>query len=230
MVMRSEDGMILALLGEIFTMMYMIDKSCFGEFVREIAEMHRLRYRVFKERLNWDVTVSVDMEIDQYDAMNPVYLLYCSPVGRVEGCVRLLPTTGPNMLRDTFPALLGPHAAPESPLIWESSRFSLDIDAVSQKTETGISQATFELIAGMTEFAIMHNLSHIVTVTDVLVERILRRVDVPWRRIHKPQRIGNSIAVAGLAEISTGLLDHLCTLGRLDRPVLAMPMRLKETA
>jgi acyl homoserine lactone synthase len=134
------------------------------------------------------------------------------------------------MLRNTFPMLLGANAAPESPSIWESSRFSLDIDALAQKTETGISHATYELIAGMTEFGIMHNLSHIVTVTDVFLERILRRAGVPWRRLHNPQRIGNSIAVAGLAEISTALLDHLCTLGGLRRPVLGAPMTLKETA
>jgi acyl homoserine lactone synthase len=211
-------------------MMYLINKDSFGQFVREIGEMHRLRYRVFKERLNWDVTVSGDMEIDEYDALNPTYLLYCSPAGTVEGCVRLLPTTGPNMLRNTFPVLLGPNTAPESPSIWESSRFSLDIDALAQKTEYGLSHATFELIAGMTEFGIMHNLSHIVTVTDVLVERIVRRAGVPWRRIHNPQRIGNSIAVAGFAEISTNLLDHLCTIGGLRRPVLSAAMRLKETA
>jgi N-acyl-L-homoserine lactone synthetase len=216
--------------GEVFAMMYMLDQKCFGAFEREIGEMHRLRYRVFKERLNWDVTVSGDMEIDEYDALKPVYLLYCNDDGRVEGCVRFLPTTGPNMLRDSFPALLGPHPAPESPRIWESSRFSLDIDAMSQRTESGVSRATFELIAAMGEFGIMHNLTHIVTVTDVLVERILRRAGVPWRRIHNAQRIGNSLAVAGFAEISEWIVDHLCTLGGLRRPVLTAPMGLKETA
>jgi len=37
--------------------------------------MHRLRYRVFEERLDWDVQVSGDMEIDAFDACQPVYLL-----------------------------------------------------------------------------------------------------------------------------------------------------------
>jgi len=211
-------------------MMYWIDSDHFGDFVPELTEMHRLRYRVFKERLNWDVTVSGDLEIDEYDALRPTYLLYCGPTGRVEGCVRLLPTTGPNMLRDSFPTLLGPHAAPESPLIWESSRFSLDVDAISQKTESGLSQATFELIAGMLEFGIAENLSDIVTVTDVRIERILRRVGVPWRRIHGVQRIGNSLAVAGYAEISQEILNRVRTIGDLVGPVLSEPLQLKEIA
>ena len=37
--------------------------------------MHRLRGRVFKERLDWDVSVSDGLEIDQYDTFKPTYLL-----------------------------------------------------------------------------------------------------------------------------------------------------------
>ena len=211
-------------------MIYVVDRHRFGQFMEEIAEMHRLRYRVFKQRLNWDVTVSGDMEIDEYDALQPVYLLYCSPAGKVEGCVRLLPTTGPTMLCNTFPALLGPVAAPQSPAIWEISRFSLEIDPITHKASRGLSQATFELLAGICEFGNSLGLSSFAAVTDVLLERILRRAGVPWRRIHHAQRIGNSMAVAGFAEISTKLMDHLCSLGGLCRPVLTSPMRLKETA
>ncbi len=32
-------------------MMYLITSEYFGECVEEITEMHRLRYRVFKDRL-----------------------------------------------------------------------------------------------------------------------------------------------------------------------------------
>ena len=57
--------------------------------------MHRLRRRVFSDRLDWKVSVSDGLEIDQYDALTPTYLLVVD--GRdVVGCVRLLPTTGRN--------------------------------------------------------------------------------------------------------------------------------------
>ena len=211
-------------------MMYMITSDRFGEFAGEIAEMHRLRYRVFKERLNWDVTVSGDMEIDEYDALGPIYLLNRNHVGRVEGCVRLLPTTGPNMLRNSFPALLGAEAAPESPTIWESSRFCLDVDAAAQKTELGLSLATFELFAGMCEFGLARGLTEIVTVTDVLVERIVKRIGIPWRRIHLPKRIGNSLAVAGFADVSWETLTRIRKSGGLTSPVLWEPVPLKAIA
>ena len=72
----------------------------------ELTEMHRLSYRIFKERLGWDVQVSGEMEIDEFDACRPAYLLQRDDDGRIQGCTRLLPTTGPTMLRDTFPVLL----------------------------------------------------------------------------------------------------------------------------
>ena len=45
--------------------------------------MHRLLCRVFKERLDWDVQITDDMEMDKYDGMDPVYLLQR---GSTEGC------------------------------------------------------------------------------------------------------------------------------------------------
>ena len=84
-------------------MIQLITPDRYGAFLDELAEMHRLRYRIFKERLGWDVEVSGDMEIDEFDACRPAYLLQRDDDGRIQGCVRLLPTTGPTMLRDTFP-------------------------------------------------------------------------------------------------------------------------------
>src|SRR3546814_15903581 len=49
----------------------------------DLAEMYRLRYRVFKQRLDWDVEVSGDMELDAFDALHPAYLLQRAPDGHV---------------------------------------------------------------------------------------------------------------------------------------------------
>ena len=89
-----------------------------------IAGMHRLRYRVFRDRLNWDVSVSGQMEIDGYDALKPTYIVAVEESSRVVGCARLLPSTGPTMLGKTFPALLGSTPCPQDRRIFESSRFA----------------------------------------------------------------------------------------------------------
>ena len=56
-------------------MIQLVTHDSYGEFVDDLAEMHRLRYRVFKERLGWDVQVSGGMEIDEFDTLHPAYLL-----------------------------------------------------------------------------------------------------------------------------------------------------------
>ena len=72
-------------------------------YPRMIDEMHKLRRNVFHDRLKWQVTVINRWEIDGYDALNPLYVVALDEDERVIGGLRLLPTTGFNMLNDTFP-------------------------------------------------------------------------------------------------------------------------------
>lgn len=179
-----------------------------SEFASTIADMYRLRCRVFSDRLEWDVHVREGMEIDQFDELGPIYLL-CRADRSVHGCVRLLPSTGPTMLRDVFAQLLDGKAPPEDPRIWESSRFALDLPAGGPRSDHGLAQATFELFVGMIEFGLAHSLVEIVTVTDVRIERILRRAQWPLRRLGTPQPIGSTLAVAGSLEVSFGALERV---------------------
>jgi acyl homoserine lactone synthase len=204
-------------------MMQLIASDQYGEFPDELAEMHRLRYRVFKQRLDWDVQVSGDMEIDAFDALRPAYLLQRDDHGRIRGCVRLLPTTGPTMLREIFPALLDGRPPPDSSLIWESSRFSLDTGPEAPMF-LGVAQATYELFAGMIEFGLSRGLTDIVTVTDVRMERILRRAEWPLRRTGEPRKLDSTVAVAGYLEVSGESLSRIRRNGRLKGPVLWAPV------
>ncbi|WP_158815395.1 acyl-homoserine-lactone synthase [Methylocapsa sp. S129] len=205
-------------------MIQLITVDHYGSFVGEIAEMHRLRYRVFKKRLDWDVQISGDMEIDDFDALRPAYLLLRANDGRVQGCVRLLPSTGPTMLRDTFPILLDGARAPTSSTIWESSRFALDIPADAPKAGHGLASATYELLAGMIEFGLSRLLTEIVTVTDARMERILRRAGWPLRRIAEPRVLGATQAVAGYLEVSVESLARVRSAGGVRAPVLWAPV------
>lgn len=205
-------------------MIQLITQPSYGEFSNTLIEMHRLRHRVFKLRMEWDVQASGDMEIDEFDALHPAYLTQLADNGQVQGSVRLLPTLGPTMLRDTFPALLEGQPAPSTPLIWESSRFAIDVAASTPKGDHGISRAAYELFAGMVEFGLSRQLTDIVTVTDVRMERILRRSGWPLRRIGNTSTIGNSQAVAGYLAISTDILANLRRAGGLSTPVLWTPV------
>ena len=209
-------------------MIQLITPDRYGAYMGELTEMHRLRYRVFKERLGWDVEVSGDMEIDEFDACRPAYLLQKDDDGRVQGCVRLLPTTGTTMLRDTFPALLDGQAAPASDAIWESSRFGVDLCTKDTKTARSIARATYELFAGMIEFGMMRQLTDIVTVTDARMERILCRARWPLRRLGSPRPIGKTIAVAGYLEVSRERLQCVREAGGLAGPAISAPQGRSE--
>ena len=142
-------------------MMQVITSEFYGAFAEELSEMYRLRYRVFKERLGWDVQTGGDLEVDEFDALQPVYLIQRSSDYRVQGCVRLLPSTGPTMLRETFPVLLEEGSVLADPTIWESSRFALDVDSNARGTIHGLTGATYELFAGMIEFGLSDGRAHV---------------------------------------------------------------------
>jgi acyl homoserine lactone synthase len=205
-------------------MMQLIAPEDHGEFSAELAEMHRLRFRVFKERLDWGVQAKDGMEIDGFDALQPVYLLQRDPGGPIHGCVRLLPSTGPTMLRDVFPSLLDGRPAPANSAIWESSRFALDLPPTFAKTAGGLAIATYELFVGMIEFGLSRCLTDIVTVTDARIERILRRANWPLRRLGTPAVIGRTLAIAGYLEISPEALASVQRTGSVRSPVLWAPV------
>lgn len=208
-------------------MIHLITPERYDDFRDHLADMHRLRYRVFKERLGWDVQVNGEMEKDRFDDLGPVYLIQFDSVSRLCGCVRLLPTTGPNMLREIFAELLDGRPAPATPDIWESSRFAIDSSATAPKREAGIGNATMELFAGMVELGLSRQLTSIVTVTDVRMERILRRAAWPLLRLAPPKTIGSTQAVTGFLEVSSESLNRLREAGSLKGPVLWEPVNLR---
>ena len=191
--------------------------------------MHRLRGRVFKERLDWDVSVRHGLEIDQYDTFKPTYLLALEK-SDVVGCVRLLPTTGRNMLADTFPVLLDGNPAPRAARIWESSRFCVDTKSAAATAENGLRNATFLLFAAMIEWGQQHDLQAIATVTDLRMERILRRVGWHLDRLGTPRQIGTTNAVAGLLPISEEALGAIRAAGQISGRAIDAPSNLAIAA
>jgi acyl homoserine lactone synthase len=205
-------------------MLLLITPDCYGEFADDLADMHKMRYRVFKDRMKWDVQVSNELEIDQYDALHPTYLLQRDHDAAITGCVRLLPTSGPTMLRDTFAMLVGDATMPSSDDVWESSRFALDVPETAPKGARGLAVGTYELFAGMIEFGLAKRLKEIVTVTDVRMERLLRAAGWPLHRIGTPAQVGNTQAVAGYLEVSRQALQRIRTGGGFKGPVLWSPV------
>src|ERR1700685_3388477 len=122
-----------------------------------LFDMHRLRKRVFRDRMGWNVSVTPGgLEVDDFDLPDTVYLLALDDDGRVIGNWRLLPASGPTMIRKVWPQFLDSIEMPHSPAVWETSRFA--VDSPRGNSEEGIAQvnrATQELFCGITELCIL---------------------------------------------------------------------------
>lgn len=91
--------------------------------------MFRDRASQFSERLKWDVAVDKrGYERDQYDTLNPIYVIVENDEGQHAGSLRLLPTTGRTMINEYFSNALegGPII---SSTTWECTRFCLSPSA-----------------------------------------------------------------------------------------------------
>lgn len=87
--------------------------------------MYKDRNSQFKQRLNWEVTVNEHgHEMDEYDSLNPMYVIYEDTDGRHAGSIRILPTIGRTMTNEHFLNLTG-GVRIASPFIWECTRFCL---------------------------------------------------------------------------------------------------------
>ncbi|MGR3622784.1 acyl-homoserine-lactone synthase [Pseudophaeobacter sp.] len=146
----------------------------------------------FKTRLGWEVCVDqFGEERDQYDALNPLYVIWEMPDGSHGGSMRFLPTTGPVMVNDVFGHLTNDNPI-QSPLIWECTRFCLSREATGN-------------VAGALTLAgleIMRNLgiAHFAGVFDRRMVRIYRSLGF------SPEVINS--AGSGRDRVSLGLWEY----------------------
>lgn len=132
------------------------------------SSMFRDRAAQFHDRLGWNVHVNEDgEERDQYDLLNPLYLIAVDGNGRHEGSMRFLPTTGRTMIEEHFQYLVG-DVPIKSPFIWECTRFCLSPNA-NRMTAAKLLAAGGKL---MQEYC----LEHFVGVFDSSTERAYRLV------------------------------------------------------
>jgi len=179
---------------------------------KDLWEMHRLRTRVFKDRMGWEVPILSGMEIDGYDAIDPYYMLIRGEGNSVCGCWRMLPTEGPYMLKDTFPELLHGAIAPEAKNIWELSRFAIETDGPQG---FGFAGLALEAMREIVRFGDAMGITNYVTVTTSAIERLLRRTGIAITRYGAPIRIGVENAVA--LDIDIGEQTHLALFGAIPK-------------
>lgn len=159
-----------------------------------LDEMFRLRARVFRHRLRWDVQVADGKERDRYDDEAPVYLIYTDSRAReVRGSLRLLPTTGPTVLADIFADTLPDAALISAPTIWECTRFCLDDEILNRGNREELSFVSAVLIAALGDVAIKAGIESILGNFDSSMLRLYRRIGCEVEVLGSTQRYGRPI-------------------------------------
>ncbi len=169
-----------------------------------VDEMFELRARVFGGRLGWDVNIVDGKEIDDFDHLDPAYVIGLDDDGNVVAAVRALQTTGPHMLADVFCSILDGQPPIRSATMWESTRFCVDTQRLTRgKEKNSVSYATCELMIGSLEYARSAGIQDIVTVIDPVMDRVLKRSDnAPYDYVGKTVPMGKVPALAALLDCS----------------------------
>jgi acyl homoserine lactone synthase len=196
-------------------MLKLIEGSYASFFPKEIDAMFRNRAETFSDRLGWEVVVKDGYERDVFDDANPLYLVSVDPdTEEYWGSLRLMPTTGPNMLRDVFPQLLDGDYI-ESATIWESSRIcAAAVPGQPERNQSGVNYVLSELILGIGEVAVAAGLTQIVSVFDARIFRVLRAAGCKPQVIGTPQRIGGVMCYAGLFDTRRGTAEGVSRRNR----------------
>jgi acyl homoserine lactone synthase len=185
-------------------MIHLIPATQAHLFPRATDEMFRCRAQTFSERLGWEVNVRDGRERDRFDDENPLYLVSVDRrSGEYCGSLRLLPTTGPNMLRDVFPVLLRDDEVIESATIWECSRICVaTTEGQQDRKRGGVSNVLAELLVGIGDVARLAGLTQIVSVFDARMFRILGAAGCKPEILGTPRRIGGTMSYAGLFDMN----------------------------
>ncbi|MCF6302969.1 MAG: hypothetical protein L3J13_07190 [Devosiaceae bacterium] len=173
-------------------------------------QMYQLRARQFSQRRGWRVVVTDGLEKDRFDDMNPLYICVVSDdAKKLLASLRLLPTTGPHMLSDVFPEVMGEAGIVRHPLIWESSRFCVDTETAREFGSDSINIITRKILAGLFETAHTAGMQNIISVYDIFVERILRRSDCSFERLGPVVKYDDLSTVGGLFEVSPEVISAI---------------------
>ena len=199
-------------------MIIVIDGTNRHRYTQLLDEMYALRARVFGQRLGWEVDIKDGLEIDQYDALDPAYVIGINDDNKVVSCVRALQTTGPHMLSDVFSDILDGQPPMRSATLWESTRFCVDTEALDRgNSRNSISYATCELMAASLEYARDSGISDIVTVIDPVMNRVLKRSDcAPYGYVGKTTPMGKVAAMAALLDCSEDRIARIRNFAGLE--------------
>jgi N-acyl-L-homoserine lactone synthetase len=163
----------------------------------------RYRYKVFVETLGWELNTRDELELDQFDRTDTVYVVARDDAGQINGFARLLPTTRPYLLGEIFPQLLNGQPVPCADDVWELSRFAA-VD-FNKQSANALGQMSSEIAIRLLQESIAcaaaHGARRLITVSPVGIERLLRKAGFHVHRAGPPMIVDGHALFACWIEI-----------------------------
>lgn len=188
-------------------------RSIFPEFFRQ---MYGARAAVFHDRLGWEVIVESGLEVDSYDRDgDPIYLLAMDHRHeQATASLRLLPTTGPTMMKSEFANLFDEPLDIVSPTIWECTRF-----CIHPGGEPASGDAATELLLGLYNLCRICGIDGVVGIYDRRMTRVYSRIG--WSPSPLAFRqVGKEGLLLGKWDVTPGATTKLRGHGKSCMPVI----------
>ncbi|WP_170468587.1 acyl-homoserine-lactone synthase [Ruegeria arenilitoris] len=202
-------------------MIIVIDGINQHKFKDVLDEMHKLRARVFGDRLGWDVNIVDGRERDHFDDLHPAHVVSINDEGNVVGCMRLLQTTGPHMLSDVFHSILDGEAPIRSAQVWEATRFCVDTKKLGRgRGVNSVSYVTSEVMIGSFEYAKTAGVLDSIAVIDPVMNRVLQRSgNAPYDYLGTAKPMGKVVAMAALMDCSDERISGIRNYAGIEHDV-----------
>ena len=167
------------------------------------SELLRYRYRVFVEKLGWDVPSRDGMESDQFDREDTVHVVARDSAGVVRAYSRLLPTVKPYLLAEVFPQLMDGQRLPQCEDTWELSRFTAqdpDTDCLTN-SKLAFSPIAVALLRHSVSVAAGRGAKNLIFVSSPAMATLMSRANFNVRRIGMPRTVDGHRVLAAVIQI-----------------------------
>ena len=170
---------------------------------RMFQALGKYRRDVFIEKLGWELPLTNELELDQFDRKDTIYVMVRDESREVIGCARLLSTTRPYLLGEVFPNLLNGLEPPCSTEVWELSRFAATGNASpgSANGPQHPSKLALEILNVAAEYARRQGAKRLITVSPIGMERLLHKTGFHVHRAGPPVLVAGHPTVACWIEI-----------------------------
>jgi acyl homoserine lactone synthase len=166
-----------------------------------LKAIYVFRARIFHQKLKWSVPVVNGQEIDRFDSLNPLWVV-AEEKGEVQGCWRILPTTGDYLMRESAFSGLSEVPLPADDFTVEISRFAVDLDFQNKRYATMV---TRKIMCATVDYLRQMGVQRCVCVTSVAIERLARSLGANVQRLGKVRKMEECLIVAMEIDITAGM-------------------------